>query len=97
MLPAAADKQGSVSCVCVCSEDSQVLGGLDLAGVGAGSPAQPWLLWGLLGPACMWFPAEQHAQGPEANWEQVAGLANAAELVADCGVDWAVLVPGECA
>lgn len=41
----------------------------------------------------MWFLAELHAQDPGANWEQVAGLANAAELVADCGVGWAGLVP----
>lgn len=24
----------------------------------------------------MWFPAEQHTQGPGTNWEQVAGLAD---------------------
>lgn len=39
------------------------------------------------------FPAERHAQGPGANWEQVAGLADVAEMVADCGVGWAGLVP----
>lgn len=80
---------------CVCDEDSQVLGGLELAGgvleLGVlPSPGRSGGSWGLY--ACG-FPAEQHAQGPGANWEQVADLANAAELVADRGVGWVGLVP----
>ena len=67
----------------VCNEDSQVLGGLELAGIFLElgvlpSPGRSGGSWGLY--ACG-FPAERPAQGLGANWEQVAGLANAAELV----------------
>ena len=66
---------------------------------GLGRPGRRGIFWGwepcpglaaFGGPgayARMWFPAEQDAQGPEANWEQVVGLADATE--------WAVMLAGQ--
>lgn len=46
---------------------------------GRWEPCPAWPLWGPGRPMWMWFSAEQDGQGPGANWEQVVGLAEAAE------------------
>lgn len=98
LVPRTNRPQSCLVCACVCNEDSQVLGGLELADdfLELGVPPSPGRSKGSWGLYACGSPAEQHAQGPGANWEQVAGLANAVELMAVCGGGWAGLVPKGC-